>query len=304
MSNADSDKEHWLDRVKSALGLAEPATVREGIEDALQDSENEADISDGERALLTNVLHMRDVRVANVMTPRSRIVGVSEEATFGELLASFRESEHARLLVYGAELDDTKGIVHIRDFLALLAGPGDPFADVAKRLTTRLKDAPLLRPVLFVPPSTPALDLMVRMQTKRVHLAVVIDEYGEVDGIVSMEDLVEVIVGDIDDEHDTPEPTRVAALPDGTIAASGEATLDEVSAVLGEVLPIDAVNIDVDSIGGYVAALAGRVPEAGDKVDGPNGLVFEVLEASPRLIKQLTIYPSVPPALEPSAVPK
>jgi len=297
--NPERPQERWLDRIKAALGLAEPASVREGIEDALQEETGEADLSHGERALLSNVLKMRDVRVANVMTPRARIVGVSDAATLSELLAAFRESAHARMPVYGETLDDTRGMVHIRDFLAHLAGDGAPFDGVAARLGARLADAPLLRPVLFVPPSAPALDLLVRMQTKRVHMAVVIDEYGETDGLVTMEDLVEVIVGDIDDEHDTPEPAQVALLPDGVIAASGEASLEEVSAHLGRALNSDAVNIEVDSIGGYVAALAGRVPEAGETVEGPGGLVFTIVEASPRQIKQLTIRP---PRAEPPPV--
>lgn len=292
MSHADQPErpqERWLDRIKSALGLTEPTTVREGIEDALQDTADEDDISPGERALLNNVLHMRDVRVANVMTPRARIVGISETATLAELLDGFRESAHARMPVYGETLDDPKGMVHIRDFLAHLAGPGKPFAKVDELLATHVKDAPLLRPVLFVPPSTPALDLLVRMQTKRVHMALVIDEYGETDGLVSMEDLVEVIVGDIDDEHDTPEPARVALMPDGSIVASGEAALDEVAEVFGRPISTESANIEVDSIGGFVAALAGKVPRAGEIVEGPDGVIFEVVEASLRQIKQLRI---------------
>ena len=168
-------------------------------------------------------------------------------------------------------------------------------------LKTLVRDAPLLRPVLFVPPSTPALDLLVRMQTKRVHMAVVIDEYGETDGLVTMEDLVEVIVGDIDDEHDTPEPAQVAVLSDSSVAASGEAALDEVSQAIGQTLSTDDANIEVDSIGGYVAALAGRVPQTGEIVAGPEGVTFEIVEATPRQIKQLVVRLSRPTTVDPDA---
>jgi CBS domain containing-hemolysin-like protein len=291
VTNTDQDRsqERWLDRIKSALGLAEPATAREGIEEALQEPHAEADISPGERALLSNVLAMRDVRVVNVMTPRARIVGISEDSTLAELLAGFRESAHARMPIYGETLDDPKGMVHIRDFLSHLAGNGN-FEAASALLTTLVKDAPLLRPVLFVPPSTPALDLLVRMQTKRVHMAIVIDEYGETDGLVTMEDLVEVIVGDIDDEHDTPEPPQVAMLDDHRIAASGEAGLAEVSKTAGIELSGDDAALEVDSIGGFITALAGRVPLAGEKIEGPEGIVFEVVEASPRQVKQLIVH--------------
>ena len=303
MSNQEQERpqERWLDRIKSALGLAEPATVREGIEEALEEESGADDISPGERALLTNVLNMRDVRVVNVMTPRARIIGISEAATLAELLAAFRESEHARMPIYGESLDDPKGMVHIRDLLSHLAGTGAPFAGVSDLLRTLVRDAPLLRPVLFVPPSTQALDLLVRMQTKRVHMAVVIDEYGETDGLVTMEDLVEVIVGDIDDEHDTPEPARVAVLSDHEVAASGEAALDEVAQAIGQPLSTEDANIEVDSIGGYVAALAGRVPQAGETVAGPEGVSFEIVEATPRQIKQVLVRVVRPTTVDPDS---
>lgn len=291
----DRPQEKWLDRIKSALGLGEPASLREGIEDALQETEATSDFSPTERALLGNVLHMRDVRVAAVMTPRSRIIGISETATLGELLEAFRSSSHARMPVYGETLDDPKGMVHIRDFMSHIAGPANaPFAGAAALLASRVKDAPLLRPVLFVPPSASAPDLLVRMQSKRVHMALVIDEYGETDGLVTMEDLVELIVGDIDDEHDTPEPPRAVRLDPATVAADGEAGLAEVSGVLGIDLAAADEAESIDSIGGFVASLAGRVPQAGESVEGPHGLAFEVVEATPRQIKQLLIRGAAP----------
>lgn len=293
--HSDKPQERWLDRIKSALGLAEPASFREGLEDALQETDDASDITPKERALLTNVLGMRDVRVSDVMTPRARITGISEQATLAELLDAFRASDYARMPVYGETLDDPKGMVHIRDLLSHLAGSGlaDRFTDLPARLKERVRQTPLLRPVLFVPPSTPALDLMVRMQGKRLHMALVIDEYGETDGLVSMEDLVEVIVGDINDEHDTPEPSQLVQLADGSIDAAAEAGLDEVSRLIGIDLADEKEGAGVDSIGGFVIALAGHVPQKGETIIGPYGIHFEVLDAVPRQVRRLAIRPAV-----------
>lgn len=292
----DRQPESWIGRIKSALGLNEPSSLREGLEDALHESDASADISPKERALLINVLNMRDVRVSDVMTPRARIVGISEDDTLGDLLAAFRTSELARMPVYGETLDDPKGMIHVRDFLAVLSGPDieDPRID-PDRLAQRLKDLALLRPLLFVPPSTPALELMVRMQSKRVHMALVIDEYGETDGLVTMEDLVEVIVGDINDEHDMPDPAPIVRLPDQSLAVAGDASLESVEAVIGHSLDSDMPGVELGSIGGYVASLAGRVPQAGETVEGPKGLMFEIVEATPRQVHRLSIrLPAMP----------
>lgn len=286
----DRQRESWLERVKTALGLAEPGSIREDLQDALQEPEIAADFSPKERMILANVLDMRNVRMSDVMTPRARMIGIGEDATLAELFALFQNESHARLPVYGESFDDPKGMVHIRDFLAWIGGdPQSPLDGASDKLAKALKDTPLLRPVLFVPPSMAALDLMVKMQGKRVHMALVINEYGETDGIVTMEDLVEAIVGDIDDEHDTPATPALAVIGPGKVLAEAGAGLDEVSEALGFTLEADS-GIEVDSIGGLVAALAGRVPQAGEKIDGPGSLVFEVVEADPRRIKRLIIH--------------
>ena len=295
MSQSDQPEkaqESWLDRIKTVLGLSEQGSIRTDIEDALQEPHVDADFSPKERMILVNVLGMRDVRVADVMTPRARIVGVSETASLSDLLELFRESSYARLPVYGETLDDPKGMVHIRDLLTYLMRPGSEgnLRSVAAERNEQLRNAPLLRPTLFVPPSTPTLDLLVRMQTKRVHMALIIDEYGETDGLVTMEDLVEVIVGDIEDEHDDHKPAPLEKQADGSVLAAASATLDEVRIATGVDIGGEADNYDVDSIGGYVTALAGRVPQAGETIEGPSGLRFEVTEAAPRRIKRLIIH--------------
>lgn len=282
-------QDRWIDRVKAVLGLAEPTSMREELESALKSEEVAAEFSVQERTLLVNLLHMRATRVADVMTPRVRVIGVSETATLGEVLAVFRETSHARMPIYGETADDPKGMIHIRDLLAYLGGDGVPFADIAERLSVRLADVPLARPVLFAPPSVPALDLLVRMQAKRVHMALVINEYGETDGIVTMEDLVEAIVGEIEDEHDTPEPPAIEVLEDGSLVAAGDVALEDVEARLGFRVDHEASGIMIDSIGGFVVALAGRVPQVGETVTGPSDLTFEIAEADPRRIRRLII---------------
>lgn len=305
MSTGDTPGDNWLSRIKSALGLNEPATLREGIEDALQESDATDDFSPTERALLTNVLKLRDVRVSDLMTPRARIVGLSEDTSLAEVLAAFRDSEHARMPVYGETLDDPKGMIHIRDFLAHLAGSPDqaPFTDSGERLQARLCDLSLLRPLIFVPPSTPAIDLLVRMQSKRVHMALVIDEYGETDGLVTMEDLVEAIVGDINDEHDMPEPIKIARQADHSVAVDADTPLETVAEFLGLSLEGDRTGIEVGSIGGLVIALAGRVPQAGETIDGPHGMVFEITEAVPRQLRRLVIRLPAPDESAPDPTP-
>ncbi len=293
---SDRGQDSWLTRIKSALGLSEPSSLREGLEDALQEHDATADITLGERALLINVLKMRDVRVSDIMVPRVHILAVSEDISLAELIAAFQSSEHARMPVYGETLDDARGMVHIRDLFRVLAGsPGAaPFSELGSH-DRPLRQAGLLRPLLFVPPSTPALDLLVRMQAKRLHMALVIDEYGETDGLVTMEDLVEVIVGDINDEHDSPEPAPIVRLPDNTLAVAGDAAREDVEAALGLPLATEMPGAEPGSIGGYVASLAGRVPQAGETIAGPSGLLFEVVEAGPRQILRLSIrMPGLP----------
>jgi len=189
-------------------------------------------------------------------------------------------------------------MVHIRDFLDYLAGctprvvidensSMPSFSGVD--LSLSLNEADILRPVLFVPPSMPAIDLLARMQASRTHMALVIDEYGGTDGIVSMEDVVELIVGDIEDEHDHDAGPMIAPAGDNAFDANARADLDDVAQALGAPLVDDTLADEIDTIGGLVAHLAGRVPATGERIEGPHGLVFEVLEADPRRLKRVRI---------------
>lgn len=274
-----------LDRLRSLLGLA-PASVREDIEDALEDAAG--DVTPHERALLKNVLGLHDLRVEDAMIPRADIVAISWDAPLREALVVFRDAGHSRLPVYAETLDDPRGMVHIRDFVNHIALCAD--AALKTSLDTPISQAELLKPVLFVPRSMPALDLLIRMQTTRTHLALVIDEYGGTDGLVTIEDIMEMIVGDIEDEHDVVEPPEIEELDNGDFLVDARADLDEVTARLGVDFRLEDTPAEVTTLGGLVAWLAGRVPMRGEIIATPvEAFEFEIVEADPRRVGKLKV---------------
>jgi CBS domain containing-hemolysin-like protein len=281
-----------LDRLRGLLGLS-PASVREDIEDALEEAAG--DVTPHERALLKNVLGLHDLRVEDAMIPRADIVAVSLDQSLREALLVFRDAGHSRLPVYAETLDDPRGMVHIRDFVNHIAfcTAGDPAADAETskvNFDTPLSEANLLKPVLFVPRSMPALDLLIRMQTTHTHLALVIDEYGGTDGLVTIEDIMEMIVGDIEDEHDVAEPPEIEELDNGDFLVDARADLDEVTARLGVDFRLDDAPAEVTTIGGLVAWLAGRVPMRGEIIPTPvDAYEFEIVEADPRRVAKLRV---------------
>lgn len=278
-----------LDRLRGLLGLA-PASVREDIEDALEEAAG--DVTPHERALLKNVLGLHDLRVEDAMIPRADIIAISSEASLREALDLFRDAGHSRLPVYAETLDDPRGMVHIRDFVNHIALCADQTASTPKGVDfdTPLSQANLLKPVLFVPRSMPALDLLIRMQTTRTHLALVIDEYGGTDGLVTIEDIMEMIVGDIEDEHDVAEPPEIEELDNGDFLVDARADLDEVTARLGVDFRLDDTPAEVTTIGGLVAWLAGRVPMRGEIIGTPvEPFEFEIIEADPRRVGKLRV---------------
>ena len=284
-----------LDRLRSVFGLG-AASLRDDIEDALEETGAEAVFSQQERAMLRNVLGLHEIRVEDIMVPRADIIAVGSAMTLGEVLAVFRAAGHSRLPVHDDTLDDPRGMIHIRDFVDVLAGPtADPHDEPGSgtstpvTLDTRVADADVTRPVLFVPPSMQALDLLVKMQGSRTHMALVIDEYGGTDGLVSIEDIVEMIVGDIEDEHDEDEAPLIVGNPDGSFVADGRAALDDVSAAVGHDLVLGDDADEIDTIGGLVTWLCGRVPLRGEIVGGHETLDFEILDADPRRVKRIRI---------------
>ncbi len=310
-----------IERLRALFGLG-GASVRDDIQDALEDTAAQTDFSAQERTMMKNVLALHEVGVQDVMVPRADIFAVALTMTIAEVLAMFRTAGHSRLPVYAATLDDPRGMIHVRDLIdhiaaaeepvphdAIAADPAagesqprdggrEPAPDKMVRslgsldLTQPLSAARILRPVLFVPPSMPALDLLVKMQTTRTHMALVIDEYGGTEGLASIEDIVEMIVGDIEDEHDLTEDPKIEADGAGSFLVDARAGLEDLSQALGTDLEALHDAEDVETAGGLVTALAGHVPVRGEiVVDG--GFEFEVLDADPRRIKRLKIYRQV-----------
>jgi CBS domain containing-hemolysin-like protein len=289
-----------FDRLRSLLGLG-AASVRDDIQDALETPSTDADFSPLERAMLQNVLALHEVRVEDIMIPRADIVAVPLDAPLPEVLSVFRTAGHSRLPVHAENLDDPRGMVHIRDFLDFIAGlemgfgAGHVTDETAAAPTDRrrfqdmtLRDAGILRPVLFAPPSMPALDLLVKMQTSRTHMALVIDEYGGTDGIASIEDIVEVIVGDIEDEHDEAESLQIETTGEGQLVADARASLDDVAQAIGKAVAEITDAEDIDTLGGLITSLAGHVPLRGE-ILSHDGIEFEVLDADPRRVKRVKI---------------
>ncbi len=300
-----------FERLRGLFGLA-PGSVRDDIEDAIDESAS-AEFTPQERAILKNVLALHDVRVADVMVPRADVVALALDTTLREALDLFRSAGHSRLPVYGETLDDPRGMIHIRDLLVFLASDprfgltAVPDAQPQPRgpagaLDMALSEAGILRPVLYAPPSMPALDLLLRMQMSRTHMALVIDEYGGTDGLVSIEDVVESIVGDIEDEHDETE-TPIHPAEGGAFIIEARASLDEVSEALGFDFASLADAEEVDTIGGLVTASAGRVPSRGEILKGPGGFEYEILDADPRRIKRMKLWPLAARTPEPGASP-
>lgn len=281
-----------VDRLRGLLGLS-PASVREDIEDALEEAAG--DVTPHERALLKNVLSLHDLRVEDAMIPRADILALSIDSTLREALELFRDAGHSRLPVYVETLDDPRGMVHIRDFvnhIALFAETNEAGTEAGKLFDfdASLSQANLLKPVLFVPRSMPALDLLIRMQTTRTHLALVIDEYGGTDGLVTIEDIMEMIVGDIEDEHDVAEAPEIEELDNGDFLVDARADLDEVTARLGVDFRLEDTPAEVTTIGGLVAWLAGRVPMRGEIIGTPvEAYEFEIIDADPRRVGKLRV---------------
>ncbi|HEY1711046.1 MAG TPA: hemolysin family protein [Rhizomicrobium sp.] len=296
--SAPGEKPSLYRRLTQLLRGGPSASIRESIEEAIVESERETpELSDQERKLLANLLNVGGLRVSDVMVPRADIVAVEEATPLTELVARFSEAQHSRLPVYRETLDDPLGFIHVKDIFGLL--------ETLPSGTLRWKDtatAKLRRSILFVPPSMPALDLLRRMQSSHIHLALVIDEYGGTDGLVSIEDIIEEIVGDIADEHDDAD-VQLRALADGTYVADARTELEDFKSQTGIDLATEASEEDVDTLGGLAVSLLGRVPQRGEIIAHPKGYEFEVLEADPRRVRRLRIRPPAPLSL-PGAEPE
>ncbi len=302
MPEPSEQPEGWLMRVMRILFGWKAASTRADLELVLTTEQPQSGFSPEEAAMLKNILGLRETRIERIMVPRADIVAVQQDIALGDLVKVFEVAGHSRLVVYNDTLDDPTGMVHIRDLIAFMAaraalgpaGAGQPhtadlnFANID--LSLPLVSAKIIREILYAPPSMPALDLLAKMQATRIHLALVIDEYGGSDGLVSIEDLVELIVGDIADEHDEDEGPAVTRQNDGSFLANGRASLDDVRAAIGEEFDVGEVADEVDTLGGFLVTKAGHVPVRGELVPGPEPFEAEVLDADPRRVKRVRIY--------------
>ena len=278
----------WLDRF---LRFNRNAGVLDDVAEALEDHEGRPDsLNAAQRTMVIAAARFNEkLRAGDVMTPRADIVAIEASATLGETARLFAESQHSRLPIFRETLDDPIGFVHVKEVMALLA-PNEEGVATAKfsdRVLARAK-----RDILFVPPSTPLPTLLLTMKTRRIHLALVIDEYGGTDGLVSIEDIVEQIVGEIDDEHDIDQSDQIVARPGGVFEMDGRVGVETVEAKLGAKLGLVDHEDDVETVAGLVAAIASRVPQRGEVLQHPAGFAFEVLDADPRRVKRLRIKPA------------
>ena len=298
--------EGWLTRAIRSLFGWKPGSVRDDLQVVLDASTpDETGFSTIERTMLRNILGLHERRIADVMIHRADIVAVKQDIPLGELMGLFESAAHSRLVVYDETLDDPVGIVHIRDLLAFMTEKARVITpSTAKRkkpptagldlrsidLSQKVSETGIIRKLLYVPPSMRAIDLLAQMQAARIHLALVVDEYGGTDGLVSIEDIVEQIVGEIDDEHDSDEPPSIVRHGDSFIA-DARASLEDVVAMVGEDFDTGEAGEEVDTLGGYLVTHVGRLPVRGEVISGPGNFEIEVLDADPRRVKKLRIGP-------------
>lgn len=292
MSGAATEQEksgllEGLRRLGRHLGLlrkGEP-TLRESLEEVIEEHDEEGEgeaLGDDERAMLMNVLRYGELRIDDIMVPRADIAAIEASTSLDDLIGKFSGAVHSRLPVYRGSLDDLVGMIHVKDVVRLFASPN------AHRDNATIGE--LLRPLLFVAPSMKLIDLLVKMRVKRTHMAIVVDEYGGTDGLVTIEDLVEQIVGDIEDEHDETTPQRLIARGGGVYDADARTPVEELEEVLNCDLLPDERDEDVETVGGLVASLEGRVPGIGESITHPLGHRFEIIDADPRKILRVRIH--------------
>jgi CBS domain containing-hemolysin-like protein len=302
---ARENRESWLNRMLRAVFGWSPTSIRSDLKVLLDGTAAETGFSPDESRMLKNILSLRERRLDDLMVPRADIVAVQQDIPLGELFKVFEDATHSRLVVYNDTLDEPVGMVHIRDLIAFMTARAtvQPAANAASAepLSAGLNFAALdpamplsatkiIRTILFVPPSMPAIDLLAKMQATHIHLALVIDEYGGTDGLASIEDIVEEIVGDIEDEHDEATERAVVRQPDGSYVAAGRASLEEAVTVIGTEFDVGDATEEVDTVGGYIVTLIGRVPVRGELVPGPGPFEIEILDADPRRVKRVRIY--------------
>ena len=291
-AQTDDEESTWFDRLLQTFGLSEEPDLRELIESALARSKSDT-LSPQERSMLRRILRFGTLTVEDVMVPRADIVAVDDSVNIEELMRVFREAEHSRLPVYRETLDDPRGMIHIRDLMSWITeqANGDDKLGLGKVDLKRSVGAiRIARELIYVPASMSVLDLLLKMQSSQLHLALVVDEYGGTDGLVSIEDLVEEIVGEIADEHDVEDEPLIHVDPRLGLICDARTPVEDLEKHLKIDLVSEEQEEDIDTLGGVVFSIAGRIPARGELVAHPSGIEFEVLDADPRRIKKLRVH--------------
>jgi CBS domain containing-hemolysin-like protein len=295
----------FISKIRRSFGRNK-VDLRESLEGVIANHDKEeggnSSIPDDARSMMKNLLGFADLRVDDVMVPRANIVATEETSNMRDLLAQFIEANHSRVPIYRESLDDIVGMIHVKDYLRWMATKGTKkktkgaveagIALAATELSSTIKQHPsMIRDVLYVPPSMPAPDLLIKMKASHIHLAIVVDEYGGTDGLISLEDLVEEIIGDIADEHDTDaEEGMIRKQAENIYVASALisiSSLDDMFKV--DLLPDDQED-EADTLGGLVFEMAGRVPTRGEIIRHESGLEFEIMDSDPRRVKRVRIH--------------
>ena len=272
----------WSGLRNLLFGDDNEATLRDEIEEAIENREGEVprvgDLSNVERQMLRNILHFGEKTASDVAVPRADIIAVPTSISFEALVAAFAEAGHSRLPVYQDSLDKVVGMIHVKDVFAVQVTAEEPPQDISQ----------LIRTPLYVPESMGVLDLLARMRAQRVHLAIVVDEFGGTEGLLTIEDVVEEIVGEIEDEHDEEMPGLLIPLDDGVWDADARAELEDVAEAIDARL--GAVEEDVETLGGLAFVLAGRIPQPGEILEHPSGWKLEVTEGDTRRVTRLRLH--------------
>jgi CBS domain containing-hemolysin-like protein len=277
----DGGSRLWRGMRHLIFGEDSEPTLRDEIEEAIDEAEDSrqvaGDLSPAERQMLRNLLHFGEKTAGDVCVTRGEIIAVPQTISFDDLVRAFAEAEHSRLPIYGESLDEVIGMVHVKD---VFAASVDPSRD--RSLSA------LMRSPLFVPESMGAIDLLARMRAERVHLAIVVDEFGGTEGLVTIEDVVEEIVGEIEDEHDIEEVGLLTLLDDGLWEADSRLELEELQKTVDQRLT--AEDDEVDTVGGLTFLLAGRILQPGESVRHPSGWRLESVDADSRRIKRVRLH--------------
>lgn len=303
----------WLTGLRAKLGLPGAPTLRSTLENALKNAGEGEGFSAEEREMLMRTMRFGVLKVEDVMVPRADIIAVDETEPILELLRTFDAAGVSRVPLFHATLDDPRGMVHVKDLLRWLMGnaTGRPVSDGYGSATVRpvtaitatlpapdlsrvdlskpIASAKLRRPMIFVPPSMPVANLLIRMQSTHIHMALVVDEYGGTDGLVTIEDLVEQIVGNIEDEHDEVEAANITKDSKLGLVTIARTPVHELEEHLGLKLLKPEEEAEVDTVGGLIFSLVGRIPVRGEIIAHPAGIEFEVLDADPRRVKKLRV---------------